>query len=132
MTREEAVRDRLAFQLEYIYHSAEWVTACDLSSEMGRSHAERVVLGICNTLRNVDRNTPDVYDARFGDVVPDPVANQRILEDEVLEGREEHPLILGFIGLLPEMMERAGEQLDSMGYGRPGEDWTTGLGNRAK
>lgn len=132
MTREEAVRDRLAFQLEYIYHSAERVTACDLSSERGRILAECAALRICNTLRNVGRNTPDVYDARFGDVVPDPVANQRILEDEALEGREKHPLILGFIGLLPEIRDRAGEQLDSMGYGRPGDDWTTGLEIRAK
>lgn len=41
-------------------------------------------------------------------------------------------MLLRFITeTLPTIRDRAGEQLDSMGYERPGEGWTTGLEGRS-
>ena len=133
MGREEAERDRLVFQLEYIYHTAEGVMRRDLSLEVERLSAEFLTLALCNTLRNVGRHSPGVYAARFGDIVPDPAENQSELEDEAYwSSRDDHPLLRRFITeTLPTIRDRAGEQLDSMGYERPGKGWTTGLEGRS-
>ena len=124
-TREEAVGDRLAFQLDYVYHTSECILeAVGSEGEAGIFEILKAA-GVCNTMRNIQRHHPDLYLDVFSDILPDAAGTQRVMEGEPLDSATESIRFISVV--MPVIVRRAGTELDRMGYQRPGRDWTPGL-----
>ena len=127
-TREEAVRDRLAFQLEYVYYTSEGILETVRREGDAEIFEVMKAAGVCNTMRNIQRHQPRLYLDVFSDILPDAAKTQRIMEEEPLDSPSES---IRFISeVMPVIVCRAGMELDKMGYSRPGQDWTSGLSGR--
>ncbi len=127
MSREDMERDRLVYQLEYVYHALHDVEPVRFQRGYGFPYdvfAARVIRPI-NTLRNIDRHSPEVYAERFSHLIPDPIDLQEWLDYDHLHS---HRYSFEDIRrMVPFIREQAGRQLDAMGWPRPGPDWDNGL-----
>lgn len=100
MSREDAVADRLRFQMQYIVYAIHGIR-----SFHDRCSAPVYAEAVCNTLRNVLRHRPEVYRERFSSILLDPEAMQDRFHGGDENVREE------FEDIMPDLEDAAARLL---------------------